>query len=259
MAVFFKMQALGNDFVLVDARGQEMETFLLTPPEIRRWGDRHLGIGFDQLLILRPSDSAEARMEIYNADGSEAGMCGNGARCAAWWLMEQSGRPFTTLQIGERIVEARATGLFQVQVDLGEAKIDLEASTRASAWLGGDAVVVSVGNPHLVVFAPKSSRLERERVFTEAQTHLFPPEGCNVEWVEEVLPHRLTLSLFERGVGVTLACGSGACAAATAAGSKHLCLSPVTVSMPGGEVVVEVGKTVKLSGAVWFVFTGNME
>lgn len=252
---FVKMQALGNDFVIMENRfphGVEAEFF-------RYLADRRRGIGCDQILIWRQVPDSVTEMEIYNADGSQAEACGNGARCVAWLLMRQNGEETTALRVGPRLLWAKSVGPNLVEVDMGNADLDEEGSQQASKLFKERAVVVSLGNPHLIFFEAHKTVDEQRALFERAQASSLFPKGVNVEFAERLSNQHLATTLWERGVGATQACGSGACAVAYAAKMRGYSHAHVTVSMPGGDVTVEIGNTVKLTGEISFVFRGEID
>lgn len=254
---FIKMQALGNDFIVIDRRRQSP---LHLPVETcRRWADRHLGIGADQILLLNPAEDAEATMEIYNADGSKAEACGNGTRCVAWWVMENAKTLGTTLRVGERLLKAQETGLNTVCVDMGTPEIEGEISQKVENTLETKAMVISMGNPHLVLWGRSFTQEVFNDLIGKIRNSSLFPGGINVDFVTVRGYQQIEMIPYERGSGFTKACGSGACAAAVTVIRQGLCLSPVTVAMPGGDVVIQYDSTVKLTGEVAFVFEGKID
>jgi diaminopimelate epimerase len=261
-----KLQATGNDFLVVDAPGPDPET-------VARLCDRHRGVGADGLLALgRGHDGADATMTVYNADGRRAEMSGNGIRCLAWVAVERGwvgdDRLVVDTESGRRSMDLErdpVTGrLLAASVDMGRvtfepasipfdgpSALDLEATYHGVTYHGDAA---GIGNPHLVLLVDD---LERARV-TQHGPHLEHdprfPHGTNVEFVTPAGPDRLGMRVWERGVGETLSCGTGACAAAAVARRRGLVGPEVTVEVPGGELRVELGETVRLGGPVVHVF-----
>lgn len=225
---FVKMQAQGNDFVIVD--GLDTEIPHLPTEAIQRICDRHIGIGCDQLLLLMPHAEADARMVIYNGDGSQAENCGNGLRCAGELLMRKGGQESVTLALADRIVSVKRVGS-SVQVNMGRAVIEQDQPEYTD---------ISFGNPHRVCFQGEDVSPER-----------------NVEIVSAFDEQQVTIRIIERGAGETLACGSGACATAVAVWQKLGKVAPLTIHMPGGDVVVsQENEETYLEGKVAFVFQG---
>ncbi len=226
---FVKMQAQGNDFVLLDG----LRHALPSPDAdfVRRIAERRYGVGCDQVLLLEPCKDADAAMRIFNSDGSEAANCGNGLRCAAEHLMRAHGIAAPRIRLADRIVPARR-GAAGIGVAMGAARIEARE---------GAHVDVNIGNAH--------------RVFFEA-TEDFPADR-NVEIVTGQAADRIWIEIIERGAGRTLACGSGACAAAVAVWALDGRIRPLEVAMPGGIVRVS-GKpeALLLEGEVSRVFEG---
>ncbi len=229
MIQFHKMEAQGNDFVIVDGRDQPLPT--LDRATIRRWCDRRLGIGCDQLLLLDNHPSADAAMRIFNNDGSEAANCGNGARCVADLLMRQAKRDSVQLAIADRTISARREQ-GGITVAMGTATILDSTEHHAD---------VQIGNRH--------------RVYFDGTEQLDP--ALNIEIITGHGDHHLWIDIIERGAGRTPACGSGACAVAAAWWQRHGNSAPLTIVMPGGEVVVRGSSDdLHLTGAVHASFRG---
>jgi len=230
---FIKMQAQGNDFVILDGLTHPLPE--LETPLIELLADRRLGIGCDQVLVLQqPADGADARLRIFNADGSEAGNCGNGLRCVGRLLLERSGKESVKIALADRTVTA-SQGASGIRVEMGSATI----SERNDAH-----VDIELGNAH--------------RVFFEATEEM--PEDRNIEIVSGQGGDHAWIEIIERGVGHTPACGSGACAVAAAIWSSEGHNRPQTIVMPGGEVVVSGSlENLILEGPVSCSFEGVFE
>lgn len=242
---FTKMEGLGNDFVLVDASVQ------VDPAMVRRLTDRRRGIGADGLLQVTVEDGI-VRMGYWNADGSLAEMCGNGLRCVARYAVDRglvSGPTFEILTpVGARRVQFSG----EPRVELGP--VDVRESFEFEGWLFHN---VAVGNPHAVAFVEDLPAAPVTQLGSELGR--LTPGGINVEFVRVVDPHRIEMRVWERGIGETLACGSGMVAAAAAAHRLGLTQSKVTVGVPGGDGVVELdGSTSWLTGPVNYVFNGEL-
>jgi diaminopimelate epimerase len=269
---FTKMQGAGNDFVVLDTlRGAPLPDAALA----RRLADRHYGVGCDQIMVVTPATRSGCRYgyRIYNADGSEAGQCGNGARCIARYLARVH-----DLQSGERLdspagaIAVAFTADGEVELAMGLPRFDpaavpflaaREAPRHAIEVAGADLeiAVVSMGNPHavLVVDAVRSAAVER--IGPALATHPRFPEGTNVGFVERVDRSHVRLRVYERGVGETLACGSGACAAVVALRVLGELDESVEVDLPGGRLRVSwpgPGAPVRLAGPAEFVFEGTL-
>lgn len=250
---FVKMHALGNDFMLLI----EPEC-ALTSKRIRAWSDRHCGVGFDQLLLLRERGGGVCALQIYNSDGSPAEACGNGARCAAFLWMERSGANEVLLQVGERRLQAwRAVGSNRVSVDMGPVALALE---DAALCAGAEACVrAQLGNPHLVVVMPLDGDYDLNQKGAFLQKNPVFRGGVNVDFVQKIGKNHIRVCTYERGAGRTLACGSGACAAAAAAAWLGLVCDPdVCVDQALGSVLVTLGSDAILTGEVSFVFQGEL-
>lgn len=271
---FTKMQGLGNDFIVIDAVRQAVT---LEPERIRRLADRHFGIGCDQVLVVEPAQgpNADFRYRIFNADGSEVAQCGNGARCFARFVKEKG------LSDHDRIrVETRAGALVlhlvagdEVLVDMGIPRhapdqIPLNAEVEADRYvldLEGERVefsAVSMGNPHAVLQVASTAKAPVESLGPILESHPLFPERVNVGFLEVVNRHQARLRVYERGSGETLACGSGACAAAVVGIEQGLLESPVDVELPGGHLTINWqgrGFPVIMQGPAVTVFEGEIE
>ncbi len=228
---FTKMQAQGNDFVILNTLEHPLPE--LTEAFIRAVTERRYGIGCDQLLVLLEERKADARMRIFNSDGSEAANCGNGLRCVGDLLMQTLNKDSVNIALANRLVTARRTGR-GVAVEMGSANITGQTEAR---------VDIEIGNPHSVFF-------EAFEAF---------PEDRNIEIVTGQVADHVYLDIIERGTGRTLACGSGACAATAAIWHVEGHSRPQTIEMPGGKVRVSGSPdNLILEGTVETVFTGEM-
>ncbi len=241
MIAFSKMHGLGNDFVVLDARGGPLP---LDPDLIRRLADRHRGIGFDQLVLLEPSETADIRVHFFNCDGSESGACGNASRCIAGLVAEETGRSRVTLETKAGLLPAERypDGRVTVQMTtprLGWEDIPLrEPADTAAVDLDIEglppAVGVSMGNPHAVFLVDNVDRIET--IGPALAHHPIFPNGANIGFATVIAPGRIRLRVHERGAGLTLACGSGACAAMVAAVRRGLVTARATLILDGGEL-----------------------
>ncbi|MBV9270027.1 MAG: diaminopimelate epimerase [Candidatus Eremiobacteraeota bacterium] len=228
-----KLHGALNDFILLDARKTGERDFAALA---RKICDRHGAIGGDGLLVILPSKIADVRMRIFNADGGEAEMCGNGIRCVARYLHDGGeGEKFTIETIGgiiyTEVLESRNG--FQVRVQMDEPKLD----RRSLPFANADLVVA--GNSHLIIFERDLCALDLAATGERLQSDPAFPEGINVHVAVPVTTHRLDVRHYERGVGLTNACGTGAIAAAVAAIHRGVAASPVDVHVPGGVLRVE--------------------
>lgn len=250
MTPFLKMHGLGNDFVVFDARNR---TISLSAARARAVADRRLGVGCDQAIVIEKADGADARMRVYNADGGEVESCGNAARCIAQLLFDESGRDAVRLETDGGPLVCRAAGE-QVTVDMGAPRFDwrdipLAEARNTNAFeldVSGfdlralkEASAVSVGNPHCVLFVDHVDTMPVAELGPAIEHHPLFPERTNVEFVQVVSPDRLRMRVWERGAGITRACGTGACASVAAAQRRGLCGTRVEVLLDGGALTVE--------------------
>lgn len=254
---FVKMHGLGNDFVIFDAR---KEPIYLSPRLIQRISDRRLGVGCDQVLLMQRNinDQADVFLEIFNADGSVGGACGNGNRCVAWLSSLRDQKPHIKIATADRIVDAHIESMEIISVDMGKAscqEVDLKIPGIEGAF------AVNVGNPHVVLFPQKDAQIDLNEIARDLQHNLLFPQGTNVELVEVVNRKKLNMQVWERGVGPTAACGTGACASAVAAYSAGKVDGSCKVVMPGGHLMIEVTKDlqVNMTGSVCLSYTGKLD
>ncbi|QYZ68894.1 diaminopimelate epimerase [Neotabrizicola shimadae] len=261
---FLKMHGLGNDFVVIDSRGRGAVT---TPALARALGDRHRGVGFDQLAEIRDAGpdhaGADFALDFWNADGSRAGACGNATRCVSDLVMAGLGREVVRLVTARGELQARRLDSGLVSVNMGPPVLDWRALPLAREVdllhlpLPGDPVAVGMGNPHCVFIVAdaeaedvvgRGSAVEHDPLF---------PERTNVEFVSLTGPDHLRMRVWERGAGVTLACGSGACAVAVAAHLRGLTGRAVEIDVDGGRLSIDWREDgVWMTGPVAHVFDG---
>ncbi len=251
------MHGLGNDFVIFDARQNPIQ---LSPKLIQRVSDRRFGIGCDQVLVMRPANDerSDLVLEIFNADGSPAGACGNGTRCIAWLTSQDTQKKTIKIATVDRIIQAQVDSINSISVDMGKAScqdVDLKIPGIK------DAYAVNVGNPHVVLFAVPGAQIELESIAKDLQHNLLFPQGTNVELVEVVSRKKLNMNVWERGVGPTAACGTGACATAVAGFSSGRSDASCKVSMTGGQLKLDIteGLQVQMTGAVCLSYTGTLD
>ncbi|WP_284893063.1 diaminopimelate epimerase [Cobetia amphilecti] len=270
---FTKMHGLGNDFMVIDLISQRSR---LRDADIRRLADRNFGIGFDQLLVVEPprDPDMDFRYRIYNADGSEVENCGNGARCFARFVREQR---LTTKR--EIRVETAGGPLTLVVAEDGRVRVDMGAPRFAPAALPFEAEadlpvhtlnvdgetleigVVSMGNPHAVLLVDSVEQAPVLTLGPRIEAHPRFAKRVNAGFLEVVSPHEARLRVFERGVGETLACGTGACAAVASGIRRGLLASPVNVTLTGGTLSIEWagdGQPVFMTGPAETVFEGRI-
>ncbi|KFE34764.1 diaminopimelate epimerase [Thioclava atlantica] len=239
---FMKMHGLGNDFVVIDARDGADP---VTPSLARALGDRHRGVGFDQLAVIRPAEAVDFTLDFWNSDGTRAGACGNATRCVSDYMMRQLGRDGVTLRTERGALSAvrRADGLVSVNMGapiLEPAQIPILPGTDpAHLPLGGDPIAVGMGNPHCVFFVEDAEAVEVEAHGPLIEHDPLFPERTNVEFASLIGPDHLRMRVWERGTGITLACGSGTCATAVAANLRGLTGKRVRVDVDGGQLEID--------------------
>ena len=239
---FRKMHGLGNDFVIVDARGT---TSPVSPGLARAIGDRHFGVGFDQLAVIRDATDAEAILDFWNADGSLSDACGNATRCVAGLLFAETGKSSLTLRTGRGtlLCEDAGGGIYRVNMglpQLGWAEVPLarELDTLKLPIEGAPAAC-GMGNPHCTFFVDDAENLDFAPLGAEVEHHPLYPKRTNVEFVHVLSDNEIRLRIWERGVGVTLASGSCACAAVVNAARRGLTGRTVTVQVDGGTLEID--------------------
>ncbi len=272
---FHKMHGAGNDYIYVDVRkGREQ---VGDPSRLsQQISDRHFGIGSDGLVLIMDSEVADFRMRMFNADGSEAGMCGNASRCVGKYLYDmgitdkeyialetQSGIKYLQLYQGECGVSRVAVDMDEPRLKaeeipvLGDQTLRVPIKTKYGEFI---ATCVSMGNPHAVIFVDDVEHFPIADVGGVIEVHKSFPEHTNVEFVEVVSDRELRMRVWERGSGETLACGTGACATLVAAHLEGVCGRKATIQLLGGEVEVEWHKSnnrVTLTGGAEWVFEGE--
>jgi diaminopimelate epimerase len=265
---FLKMHGCGNDFVVLDARRAPIR---LRPAQVRRIADRHKGVGFDQLVVLEPAAEADVRLRFLNADGSESGACGNGTRCAARLLFEEGAGPRVAIVVGERRLAAERLADGRIAVEMGKPGLDwrqiplAEPCDTLALPIEAEGlarpVAVSMGNPHAVFFAADVEALDVVGLGTAFERHPLFPERANVGFAQVLGEGVLRLRVFERGSGLTLACGSGACAAMVAARRRGLVGDRARLILDGG--TLEIGwpgeGPVTMTGPTAKVFAGRLD
>jgi len=258
---FRKMHGAGNDFVVIDSRGRGA---VMTAALARALGDRHRGVGFDQLAELRDCDDADLVLDFWNSDGSMAGACGNATRCVAWLVMQETGRDAVTIRTERGLLPARRVD-GKVWVNMGAPLTNWQAIPLAGPQdaahlpLPGDPVGVGMGNPHCVFLVPDAEAVALETVGPRFENDPLFPARTNVEFASLIGPDHLRMRVWERGTGVTLACGSGACAVAVAAAQRGLTGRRVVMDLDGGRLEADWREDgVWLTGPVADVFTATL-
>jgi diaminopimelate epimerase len=269
---FTKMQGLGNDFVVLNCL---QNPFNLSVKQIQLMADRHFGIGFDQLLILEPTQDKKAdfHYRVFNPDGKEAGQCGNGARCIGKYLIEEGlvqGNPIVLSTINQRLsISEQANGQMTVEMGIPEFKpqqIPFVADQEQPTYelvVGNEKIIIgvlSMGNPHVVLTVPDVRSAPVLSLGPKIEQHPRFPEKTNVGFMEIVSKDCIRLRVYERGAGETLACGSGACAAVVFGRQQGLLEENVQVELAGGCLQIQwqgPGKPVFMIGPATYVFEGQ--
>ncbi|KAF0230655.1 MAG: hypothetical protein FD175_1415 [Beijerinckiaceae bacterium] len=270
---FRKMHGLGNDFVVIDARRHPLA---LPTAVLARIADRRLGIGCDQLIVLEPSVKADATMRIYNPDGGEVGACGNATRCIGQWLAYEKGTLDAVIETRAGLLHARLSdGL--VAVDMGLPSLDWHEIPLAGA--GADTMrvpldvsaidpalpawfsAVSMGNPHAIFFVEDADRFDLTRIGPLLERHPIFPEKANISLVSPLGPNAFRVHVWERAAGITLACGTAACAVAVAAARLGLANGDIRITLPGGTLTIgrDTNGHVIMTGPVATSFSGVID
>lgn len=267
---FVKMHGLRNHFVIVDARSAP---FVPDTADVVRICDVQVGVGADQLIVIEPArnDEANAVMRIFNTDGREAEACGNATRCVAWLLFEEQHTERVTIETVAGLLRCERIGERRVRCEMGEVSMDWQriplTSEHDTLHLPidsgplADAAAVNVGNPHAVFFVADLDAVDLRRHAPAVQRHALFPQLANVGAAQIIDAGRMRLAVFERGAGLTTACGSGACAAVFAARARGLTEQRrMDVELPGGMVEIEIrGDNVALmTGPVDHCFNGRL-
>lgn len=261
-SIFHKMHGLGNDFVVIDARSTAVE---MTAVRAHAIADRNKGIGCDQLILLESSDSHDVKMRIFNADGSEVEACGNATRCVAVLL----GKPARIETVAGTLTTQ--PGESTATVSMGHPAFDWEFIPLAMPMDTNDMPVgwdelerpmaVNIGNPHVIFFVDDCDRIDLEKLGPLIETDPLFPDRINVNVATVVATNHIQLRVWERGVGLTLACGTGACATAVSAIRSGRVTSPVRVSLPGGDLSIDwqQGREILMEGPATHVFSGHAD
>ena len=270
---FLKMNGLGNDFAVVEARSMP---FAPSEAQVRAIADRGARSGCDQVIAIEPSAKADAFMRIWNADGGQVDACGNASRCVGWLLMRERGVDHVMLETNAGLITAFMAGSDQVTVDMGAPRLEWDQiplaepmDTRGIELQVGpiDNPVmhtpgcVNMGNPHVVFFVPDAEQAPVTQVGPMIEHHRLFPEMVNVGFAQIKARDRIRLRVWERGAGLTRACGTGACAALVAASRRNFTGRKATVEMDGGELIIEWRESdghVLMTGPVAVEFKGEL-
>jgi diaminopimelate epimerase len=267
------MHGLGNDFVMIDARQRSV-------PRLREKAeaicDRHMGIGCDQIIVIAKSRKADYRMQIFNADGSEVEMCGNGIRCFAKYLWDRKDKiirrkKYLDVETPAGIIRPRMISSEEVEVDMGSPILDGSAVPTTFKGevvdkplkIGGktyNITAVSMGNPHCIIFTDDADGVDLENIGPVIENHKAFPNRTNVEFVQPISRSRIKVRVWERGSGITLACGTGACASAVASTLNKKTGRKARVDLPGGALKIEWSKNdrVLMTGPAVEVYSGEI-
>jgi len=274
---FSKYQGLGNDFILIDNRHHGKP--IITPEQAIAMCDRHFGIGGDGVIFALPGkEGTDYTMRIYNSDGSEPEMCGNGIRCLAKFISDLEGNTEVnksyTINTLAGIIRPRLESNGEVTVDMGEPELlgakvpttlnGVEGKVIAQPLeVGGHTwlvTTVSMGNPHCITFVEDSAGINLEQIGPLFENHQVFPQRTNTEFIQVVKSDYIKMRVWERGAGITLACGTGACASVVAGVLNHKCDRSCTVELPGGCLQIDWSATdnrVYMTGAAIEVFKGT--
>jgi diaminopimelate epimerase len=259
---FMKMHGAGNDFVIIDSRGREA---VVTKELAQALGDRHRGTGFDQLAEIRDSQTADFALDFWNSDGSRAGACGNATRCVSDYMMNELGRDTLTLITERGQLQALRLPNGRVSVNMGSPQLDWSEIPLSHAVdtlnlpLSGNPAAVGMGNPHCVFFVKDAEAINLTIEGPGTEHHELFPQRTNVEFAHLIAPDYLRMRVWERGAGITLACGSGTCATVVAAHLRGLTGRSVTVEADGGTLHVDWREDgVWLTGPTAHIFNGTL-
>jgi diaminopimelate epimerase len=271
---FSKWHGIGNDYIIIAADDLDFD---LTPPRVQLICDRNYGIGADGILLWDSSEEALFRLDIFNPDGSSAEMCGNGIRMLASHLYESGESESTefTVETDAGIITPHILKDHRVRVHMGKAKFggpNIEGfegvageseAVNSELTVGGDIVqftFVDMGNPHCIINAEDPGAIDLAKIGPAIERHEIFPNRTNVEFVNIENPSEMTMRVWERGVGETRACGTGACAVAVAASRTSGASSPMTVHLPGGDLEIEVSEDLEvyMTGPAEEIYIGEM-
>ena len=266
---FIKMHGLGNDFVVLDTREMPLR---LNAAQVRGIADRHKGVGCDQVIVIEKTDTglADVGMRIFNADGGEVEACGNASRCVAALVMEELNRDHLIIETKAGLLDAEGQANGAITIDMGRAKLDWRDIPLREAVdtlhlplsLGplSDPVAVNMGNPHAVFFVKDAEAIDLASLGPKLERHSMFPDRANIEVAQVICPEKIRVRVWERGTGITLACGTGACAALVAASRRGLASRKADIVLDGGVLTVEWLKDehVLMSGPAAISFKGQL-
>lgn len=257
---FLKMHGLGNDFVIIDARETESP---ITSQVAKAIGDRHFGVGNDQLVVMTNSQKADVELIFWNSDGSLSDACGNASRCVARLIMDENNSEEITLKTGSGVLLARKGSNGFISVNMGHPQLDWdliplkEKVDLLELPIEGRPAAVGMGNPHCVFVVDDVNLVELVSWGSKIETHELFPKKTNVEFIQIIDQKNIRQRTFERGAGETLACGSGACAVAVVAHLKGLTERNVNIYLDGGQLSIDwLEDGIWMTGPTSFVFKG---
>ena len=259
---FLKMHGLGNDFVIIDARATEI---LITAETARAIGHRNFGVGCDQLAVLTTSSEADVDVAFWNSDGSMAGACGNASRCIGRLIMEESGKGIVSLRTNRGILPVQDVDGNFLSVNMGQPQLSWSDVPLAKDVdltmlpIDGTPGAVGIGNPHCVFVVDDLESMDLPKLGAFYEHHALFPERTNVEFIKILDSQNIRMRVWERGGMITLACGSGACAAVVVAHRKGLTEREVTVHLDGGPLMISWRDDgVWMTGTTQLVFSGTL-
>lgn len=257
---FLKMHGLGNDFVIIDARSAKSP---VTAEMAKAIGHRYFGVGFDQLAVLTNSDVADVDVDFWNSDGSTAGACGNASRCIGRLLITETGKETVTLRTERGILPVVDVDGDRLSVNMGQPQLDWREVPLArdvdlnALPIAGEPGAAGMGNPHCVFVVDDADAVDVPKLGSIYEHHDLFPERTNVEFIQVLDRENIRMRVWERGGMMTLACGSGACAAAVVAHRKGLTERKVTMKLDGGSLVIDWRSDgVWMTGTTQLVFSG---
>ena len=257
---FLKMHGLGNDFVIIDARETESP---ITSQVAKAIGERHFGVGYDQLVVMTNSQKADVELIFWNSDGSLSDACGNASRCVARLIMDENNSEEITLKTGSGVLLARKGSNGFISVNMGHPLLDWdliplkEKVDLLELPIEGCPAAVGMGNPHCVFVVDDVNLVELVSWGSKIETHELFPKKTNVEFIQIIDQKNIRQRTFERGAGETLACGSGACAVAVVAHLKGLTERNVNIYLDGGQLSIDWSEDgIWMTGPTSFVFKG---
>ena len=270
---FRKMNGIGNDFIIVDGRSEPRS---FTPEQVNAWSNRQSGIGCDQFIVMENSDVADIRMRIYNAEGHEVESCGNASRCVADIVFKETGADGATIDTKGGFLVCSMADAGLVTVDMGVPKFDWQDIPLAEEFYDTRGIelqigpidapilhtpsVVNVGNPHAIFWVDDLDVTDLSRTGPLLENHPIFPQRANISLAHVISPSHVEVKVWERGVGLTLACGTAACAVAVAAARSGRTGRDVTITLPGGDLLIEWDERdhMLMTGPVTYDFEGEL-